>query len=84
MQVVLKLGDFGLAAVLEQGTPKDNAGSGGDGRYVCPAVMNQRCQDLRHADIFSLAASVYAMVIDTLLWYALSRVDAGHGQHSIG
>ena len=34
----------------------------GDGRYVCPSLMNERCTDLRLADLYSLAATVYAVV----------------------
>eukprot|EP00658_Telonema_sp_P-2_P059590 TRINITY_DN4864_c0_g1_i3.p1 TRINITY_DN4864_c0_g1~~TRINITY_DN4864_c0_g1_i3.p1 ORF type:complete len:508 (-),score=75.94 TRINITY_DN4864_c0_g1_i3:120-1643(-) len=64
-QVVLKIGDFGLATFLDQESPKE--GSGGDGQYVCPALMNQRCKDLRQADVFSLAATIYAMAMGNAL-----------------
>eukprot|EP00656_Telonema_subtile_P007149 TRINITY_DN13349_c0_g2_i1.p1 TRINITY_DN13349_c0_g2~~TRINITY_DN13349_c0_g2_i1.p1 ORF type:complete len:206 (-),score=41.78 TRINITY_DN13349_c0_g2_i1:198-815(-) len=66
-EVVLKIGDFGLAAVLDERRKKNEDDSGGDGRYVCPALMNQRCKDLRRADVFSLAATVYAVALGSTL-----------------
>jgi len=68
-EVCLKIGDFGLATRRHREETQQGADEPpeGDGRYMCPSLLRNKCQDLAQADIFSLGMSIYAVALGVTL-----------------